>query len=88
MFEWSLSIGSVLTILMILASGIAFYTKQERDSIQFKEDIHDIKSDLKQLNAIIINLALQTERLDNQAKRIDRIENHLDEVKHGKGFIT
>jgi hypothetical protein len=81
MFEWSVSVGSVLTVLAIIFSGVAFYVKQERDSVQFKEDIHDIKIDLKQLNKIIMDLALQTQRLD-------MLEKIVFELRHNKGFVS
>lgn len=90
MEPWVLSSGVVtalITILAIFVSGIGFYWKQVYDSKFFKQEITDIKAYLKTLNDVVLRLALQTERLDGQGIRIGRLENVIDELRHGKGFV-
>jgi hypothetical protein len=88
MLVWEVSLGSIFTIITVIFFGGGFYWKQLNDSRVFKENIVEIKSDLKILNRLVTDLALQSQRLDNQAERISRIERQYDELSHGKGFIN
>lgn len=87
MFEWTLNIGTLLTILTIVVTAASFYSKHEFNANQFKIDIGDIKLDLKQLNKVIMDLALQSQRLDTQGEWVARIAREVEELKHGKGFV-
>jgi len=88
--EWFYSGAAVtlgITLAAIFISGIGFYWRQVYDSKLFKEDIIEIKLNLAALNELIVKMALQTQRLDNQGDRLNRIEVLIDELRHGKGFI-
>ena len=88
MIQWEISLGNLLTIGSICVAGIAFYAQALSDSRYFKSDIVEIKSDLKILSKIISDLAVQTNRLDNQGERLNRIDARFDELRHGKGFVS
>lgn len=79
-FEWSVSIGTLVTILTILFTAASIYWKHEYNSTEFKQDIAEIKTDLKQLNKVIMDLALQSQR-------IDHLEKQIFELRHGKGLV-
>lgn len=68
--------------------GIGFYWQTVIDSRNFKSDIVEIKMDLKILNKVITDVALQNQRLDNQGDRLNRIDIRMDELRHGRGYIT
>lgn len=84
---WEISLGSIINALSIIFVGAGFYWKQVYDSKAFKQDIFEIKVDLKALNKIMIDLALQNQRLDNQGERLNVIDRHIDELRHGHGFV-
>lgn len=44
------------------------------------EDVTELKADVRKLGDVLTTIAVQ----DN---RLDRIENDIREIKHGKGFI-
>lgn len=88
MIVWEISLGSLLTVLSVMGVGFGFYYQTLYDSRRFKSDINEIKTDLKVLNKIIADLAVQTSRLDNQAERLNRFDARLDELRHGKGFVS
>ncbi len=48
--------------------------------MRFGADIVELKTDIKQLNKVIMDLALQTQRLDI-------LEQSMFELKHGRGFV-
>lgn len=88
MIEWSISLGSILILLTIAFSGVGFYWRQVYDSTQFKADIIDIKIDIKALGKVLIDMALQSERMLTLSKRLDRLEVSVDDLKHMKGFVS
>ena len=88
MIEWTFNITSIITIILILVSGVGFYWRQVYDSRQFKEDIVDIKLEIKALSKVLVEMALQTERMNTVSKRLDRVETSVDELRHLKGFVS
>jgi hypothetical protein len=88
MIVWEISLGSLLTICTILFAGLGFYFQTLYDSKTFRVDISEIKTDLRVLNKVIADLAVQTSRLDNQADRLNRLDVRIDELRHGKGFVS
>ena len=80
MIVWDISLGTIVTTATILFAVAGFYWKQTLDSQQIKEDVQEIKGDLKVLNKVIIDMAVQTQRLDNQAERLTLFERRFDKV--------
>ena len=102
--DWSsINAGVLLTVCSIVFSAGAFYAVSRRDAqtirsdlqrtnAEMKEDIADIKFDLKALNKVVMDVALQNQRLDNQGERLNVIEKRFearwDELRRGEGLIT
>lgn len=80
MFEWTINIGTLLMIGTIVFTITGLYWKLRNDTTNFREDVVDMKLELKSLSKVIVDLALQTQRLDI-------IEQTLYELRHGKGFV-
>ncbi len=57
-----------------------------------RDDITDIKSDLKALNKVIMDVAVQDQRITNLEKRTDErlgaVERRWEEVRLGEGMIV
>lgn len=86
-FNPEVTLGAILTVLSMLFIAAGFYFQTSYDSRRFKSDIQDIKTDLKILNKLVTDIALQNQRLDAQAERLNRLDSRIDELRHGKGFI-
>jgi hypothetical protein len=93
-FEPTLNIGTLVVALTIVFSAGGFYavsrveTRRTREDIgnirtDLSADISDIKADLKALNKVIVDVALQNQRLDNQSDRINSFEKRFDERMGG-----
>ena len=80
MIVWEISLGSLLTSIPILFAIAGFYWKQTLDAKQIKDDVADIKIDLKTLNKVIIDMAVQTQRTDSLVDRLNLFERRFDKV--------
>ncbi len=96
--DWTPYISSGIVAASVIFSAGGFYAISRNDNMRMKNDIGDIKADLKTLNKVVMDVALQNQRLDNQAERIGSIEKRLDErmgsmerrwdeVRRGEGLI-
>lgn len=52
------------------------------------DEIADMKDELKKLATVITTLAVQNERLDNQASRLNTIDSKLEALRRGDGFVA
>ncbi|HEY2810541.1 MAG TPA: hypothetical protein VGJ00_04030 [Rhabdochlamydiaceae bacterium] len=80
MFEWTINIGSLLIMATTVFTLTGLYWRLKNDTTNFREDVVDIKLELKSLNKVIVDLALQTQRLDI-------MEKTLYELRHGQGLV-
>jgi cell division protein FtsB len=87
MFEWVFSAGSITTIAFILFASIGFYWKTTYDVLLFRETLDEIKSEIKELHVVVVDLATQKQRLDSQADRLNRLDARIDQLREGKGYI-
>lgn len=89
--NWELNLSSLIVAASVIFSAGGFYWVSKGDNKRMKEDIADIKTDLKTLNKVVMDVALQNQRLDNQADRITllekRFESRWDELRRGEGLI-
>ncbi len=80
MIVWEISLGTLLTLGTVLVSAAGFYWKQNYDSKEIKEDIRDIKDDIKILNKLIIESAILTKDIIYLKDRVELFERRFDKV--------
>lgn len=83
--DWGLKDLITIGTPIFFFGGLAYMVRQtQRDTI-------DIKQDLKALNTVITNVAVQDTRLTNLERRLDEqfksLTDDVKDLKHGKGFI-
>jgi hypothetical protein len=52
-----------------------------------QDEVKELKAEIKKLAEIASLQAVQTERMNQQAERINRVEANVNELAHGRGFI-
>lgn len=52
-----------------------------------KEEIRDMKDELKQLAEVIKTQAVQTERINNMEKHVVMLQETVEALRRGNGFI-
>lgn len=93
--DWTLNVGSLLALFGFLFTVAVFYVRNE----SMREDVVDIKRDIKSLNQIVTEVAIQKQRLDGTdvrlnelSRRINAVEEkfdkRFDELRRGEGPIV
>jgi hypothetical protein len=86
--DWTLNVGSLVVAGTVVFSAGGFYYASRFESRRMRDDINDIKGDLKALNKVVMDVAVQNTRLDNTDRRLSAMETRWDEVRRGEGLIT
>lgn len=78
--DWSISLGSILQILVMGFGGLVVLIAMRLDVSRLKADVVDMKSELKKVGDVLVAMAVQGEQ-------INTLQRHVDELRHGKGFV-
>ena len=84
MIDWTINLGNMISIGAVLVMVGKFYADNRRAGA----DISDIKADIKSLNAVVTQVALQNQRLDNQGTQLAQVRQEISELRRGEGLIT
>lgn len=76
----NINLANILQILGILGFGGAILVTMRNNLINLKEDVVDLKLDIKKFGDVLIKMAITDTRLTN-------IESDLRDIRRGKGFI-
>ncbi len=95
--EFTLLLDIVLKIVTILSivGGVgvivwktsSMTTRFEMIGAEHGKAISEIKTEIKTMNALLTQVAVQKERLDNQATRLNLLDARYEELRHGEGYV-
>lgn len=80
-FDATISLGTLIQTIVIVGGGIAVFWQMKGKVDNMATEIVDIKTDLKELNKVIVKMAVADNRLNN-------LEEDIRDLKRGKGFIV
>ncbi len=80
MFE-NINFANVIQILSILGFGGAILVTMKNNLTNLKEDVSDMKLEIKKVGDVLIKMAVTDTRLTN-------LENDIRELRHGRGFVV
>ena len=75
--EWTFNLGTIVTLIFV-AGGFYFVTKAE---------LAALRADLRKLNDVITDLAVQNNRLDNQDNQLNQLREEIRLLRRGQGYI-
>lgn len=81
MIDYTINIGHIMQIVVILGGGASALVVMRSTVINLKDDMTDMKAEIKKVGEVLITLAVTTKRLDN-------VEEDIRDMKHGRGFIA
>src|SRR5216684_3757306 len=77
----SFRFGDILTLIFFLLGGLGFAWSMRGDLKMLARDMQLQSKKIEKLETIITAQAVQTQRMDELSQR-------LEELRHGRGFIT
>ena len=77
-FEWSLTLGNLLTIGGFVLSGITFVIFMRSDIMVLANRVSNLEAAMRELVSVNIKAAEQKGRLDTIEDRINHISERLD----------
>lgn len=80
-------LGLFLQTAIFLFGGYGMVIRHDSANNVMKEQITGIQSELKQLAAIMIKIAVQSERQDAFAIRLNMLDQRMDDLRHGRGWV-
>ncbi len=87
MIDWTLNIGTIVQILVIAGGVFAFIFSVKGDVAKVKENITDIKDELKELRKVFTTQVDHDGRLSRVEQDIRNIYSDIKELRHGEGFV-
>lgn len=94
MFEWTIRFGDVLTFLGALFVGAGLLVrwggggqKIEDALVQVQRELSGVNTELEKLAQVITLQAVQTVRIDNLSERIRLLQQNVEDLRRGRGFI-
>jgi hypothetical protein len=78
--DYTINVGHIIQIGVILGGGFVALIVMRQSVSNLKDDMTDMKAELKQVAKVLVTMAVTTVRLDN-------VEKDIRDMKHGRGFI-
>lgn len=79
--DLTITIGNIIEIGSIIGGGLLVLVTLRNTVSNLKNDMTDMKEEIKKVGQVLVTLAVTTTRLDN-------VEQDIRELKHGRGFIV
>jgi hypothetical protein len=83
-WEFNFNLGTILPI--VFSAGV-FYAITKADMRVLKDNVVDIKAQLKIQTETIAQIAVQKERLDNQGRRIDDALEEIRAMRSSRDYL-
>jgi hypothetical protein len=80
MIDYTINVGAIIQILVIIGGGLSALIVMRNTVSNIKDDVVDMKSELKKCGEALVTLAVTS-------KRLDHVEEDIREMKHGRGFV-
>lgn len=87
-FDPSISLGTVISILGYGGAGLAFVLWLKADIRMLSFRMQEVEKVTLHVSVVMTQIAVQNNRLDLQAERMNRIDVRLDGFSKGEGFIV
>ena len=85
--DWTLNIGTIVQIVVIAGGVFAFIFSVKGDVSKVKDNITDIKDELKQLRKVFTTQVDHDGRLSRVEKDVSDLRTDIKELRHGEGFV-
>lgn len=87
MIDWTFNVGTIVQIVVIAAGAVTFVYAVKGDVSLVKQNITDIKEELKELRKVLTTQIAHEGRLERVEQDVRELRADLKELRHGEGFV-
>lgn len=84
----------IIEIVSFVGAGLGIIFKMGKMTERFEligkqqaKEITELKTEVKALSNVMTLVAVQKERLDSQAERLNLLDQRYEDLRHGEGFV-
>lgn len=81
------TIGIIVQTGIFLFGGIVLIIRNDVVLKSFQREVHKMQEQLETLAVVVTKQAVQDERLNEQSRRMLMIEQRIEDVRRGRGFV-
>ena len=86
--EYISLIGIAIQTILYLLGGYALVIRSSEGNRVLREQVLGIQLELKSLANVVTKIAVQDERLNNQGQRLNDLDQKIESLRRGDGFIA
>lgn len=79
--------ATIFQTFVIIIGGVAVIVRAQAANTELREDIKTMQAELKSLAQVVIAQAVQEARLLEQSRRMTMLEERLEDMRRGKGWV-
>ena len=85
-YTWLISITVQTVIFLFGVYGMVVHNNLSNKRLE--AEVTDMRDELKDLKAVIIQQAVQTERLENLQSQVVLLQRNVEDLRRGQGFVV
>jgi hypothetical protein len=82
------TIGIIIQTAIFLFGGVVLIIRNDVVLKSFQKEVSKMQKQLETLADVITKQAVQDERLTEQSRRMGRLEQRVEDMRRGRGFVT
>ena|ERR1700742_705706 len=83
MIDWNIRIGDIAVVASLALTSVGYAIKFGK----ITGVIETMQEQMKDLKGVVTTLAVQKERLDSQSKRLNVIDERIEDLRNGRGYV-
>lgn len=90
MIDWTFRVGDLLIVASLVGSTLYYSFVAGGFSTRIdnmKADIDELKLSDKRITDVLIAMSSQKERMDAHGKRLNVIDQRIEDLRNGRGYI-
>jgi hypothetical protein len=85
-YTWLISIAVQTVIFLFGVYGMVVYNNQSNKRLE--AEVLDMRDELKDLKEVIIQQAVQTEKIENLQSQVVMLQRNIEDLRRGNGFVV
>ncbi len=86
--EYAPLVAIGIQTVVFLFGGGAMVLRASQDNKELREDMKGMQEELKGLAKIVTEQAVQSQRLNDQGRRMTMLEARIEDLRRGKGYVN